>query len=222
MFKKRTKKQGSSSKETKLRDGSSKIQFRLVSSRRSPTTEMKQKHKKKHQSKSLRKRPASRASSTASRMSSSTASTAASTVASSHVSRKSIHAAEIPPLSNSGSDVTTGPVDDLIFALGEAITKGANEVEDFVEIKIADGFESLKNTWDRFTVGLTLMYGDNSTIGTNFSEDRAVELVKDKRVGGSLGIHEDDSQASAKASAVTGEIKDQVQGLIDSFFLVEV
>ena len=94
-------------------------------------------------------------------------------------------------------------------------------MEDFVEVKIEDAFESLKNNWDRFTVGLTLMYGDNSTIGTNFSEDREVELVKDKGVGDSLGIHEEDSQASAKG-VDTGEIKSQVQGLIDSFFLVEV
>ena len=188
----------------------------MGSSRRSPTTETKQKHK----SKSLRKRSASRAS----RRSSSTASTDDSTVAltveSSHASRR----AEIPGLSNSGSDVTTGPMDDLLFALGDAIARGANEVEDFVEVKMEEGFESLKNNWDRFTVGLTLMYGDNSTISSDFSDDRDVELVMDKRYRGSMGIRKDKSQSSAKGSVdkIKDQISDQVNGLIDSFFLVEV
>ena len=150
----------------------------MGSSRRSPTTETKQKHK----SKSLRKRSASRAS----RRSSSTATTDESTVA----------------LTKSGSDVTTGPMDDLLFALGDAIAKGANEVEDFVEVKLEEGFESLKNNWDRFTVGLTLMYGDSSTISseTDFSDDREVELVMDKRYRGSMGIRKDKRKSSSKGS----------------------
>lgn len=116
-------------------------------------------------------------------------------------------------------------MDDLLFALGDAIARGANEVEDFVEVKMEEGFESLKNNWDRFTVGLTLMYGDNSTISSDFSDDRDVELVMDKRYRGSMGIRKGKSQSSsAKGSVdkIKDQISDQVNGLIDSFFLVEV
>ena len=228
------------------KDGSSRYQSRKVSSNRDRDTKTSSRRsKQKHRSKSPWKY-ANRSSSSASRKSSSTASTAASTAAASTAA--SSYASTAPPktddygqllatqivdtnetaeeiatnvISSSGSDITTGPVDDLLFALGDAINKGANEVEDFVEITIADGFESIKNSWDRFTVGLTLMYGDNSTIGTDFSDEMEVKLVKERGLGGGLEIIEEDSQGTAKSS-ITGNIKSQVQGLIDNFFLVEM
>ncbi len=203
--------------------------------------------KQRHRSKSPWKyanKLSSSASRASSRRTSSTASTAASTAASAYSSASTAPRDDYGQLlatqivdtnepaemditnvivSGSGSDITTGPVDDLLFALGDAINKGANEVEDFVEVTIVDGFESLRNSWDRFTVGLTLMYGDNSTIGTNFSDEREVKLVKDRGLGGLENI-EEDSQAShgTAKSSITGNIKSQVQGLIDNFFLVEV
>jgi len=245
------KRQGSVSKDTVSKDGSLRSRYsRKVSNRDTKTSSSNRdtktssrRSKQKHQSKSPSKY-ANKSSSSASRRTSSTASTAASTAASSYAStapRKpddygQLLATQIVDtnepaekditnvvLSSSGSDITTGPVDDLLFALGDAINKGANEVEDFVEVTIADGFESIRNSWDRFTVGLTLMYGDNSTIGTDFSDEREVKLVKERGLGG-LGIIEEDSQASqgTAKSSITGNIKSQVQGLIDNFFLVEM
>ncbi len=235
------KRQSSVSKDTMSKDGSSRYQSRKVSSNRDRDTKTSSRRsKQKHRSKSPWKY-ANRSSSSASRKSSSTASTAASTAASSYASTApqktddygQLLATQIVDtnetaeeivtnvISSSGSDITTGPVDDLLFALGDAINKGANEVEDFVEITIADGFESIKNSWDRFTVGLTLMYGDNSTIGTDFSDEMEVKVVKERGLGGGLEIIEEDSQGTAKSS-ITGNIKSQVQGLIDNFFLVEM
>ncbi len=255
----KAKRQGSVSKDTVSRDGSSKSRFQSrkvtpndtkshSSSRDAKTSS--RRSKQKHRSKSPW-RYANKSSSSASRTSSrsrrtsSTASTAASTAASAYsyastaprsdeygqlLATQIVDASEPAEieainvvLSSSGSDITTGPVDDLLFALGDAINKGANEVEDFVEVTIQDGFESIRNSWDRFTVGLTLMYGDNSTIGTDFSEEKEVKLVKDKGLGG-LEIIDEDSQAShgSEKSSITGNIKSQVQGLIDNFFLVEV
>lgn len=251
----RIKRQGSVSKDTVSKDGSSRSRYqsRKVTSNKegtktsssirdtkNPNPSPSRRSKQKHRSKSPWKY-ANKSSSSASRRTSSTASTAASTAASSHASTAPRNPDEYGQLlatqivdttepaekevidvvlSTSGSDITTGPVDDLLFALGDAINKGANEVEDFVEVTIADGFESILNSWDRFTVGLTLKYGDNSTIGTDFSDEREVKLVKEKGLGG-LEIIEEDSQGTAKSS-ITGNIKSQVQGLIDNFFLVEM
>lgn len=130
-------------------------------------------------------------------------------------------------ISGSGSDITTGPVDDLLFAIGDAVHKGANEVEDYVDKKVSQGFSSIKNGWDRFAVNLVLRYGDNSTIATDFSEESGeVRLVKAEGLGDALGLIEESDSAtfddeSAKRS-VTSNIKTQVQALIDSFFLSEM
>ncbi|KAK1747418.1 hypothetical protein QTG54_001381 [Skeletonema marinoi] len=218
------KKQGSISKEKSLTvDTTHEIR---TSSRRSPAAGMK--NKRKDQSKSPRK-TAIRPSSSTSRRSSSTASTAASTAASSFASTAPRNTNELNKLlasqildtsdqSEDGSDVTTGPVDDMLFVLGEAINKGANEVEDFVETKI----DSFKDSWDRFTIGLSFRFSDNSTIASDFSEEfEPVKLVKEKGIA--LEIIDEDSESEvSEKRAVTDEIKNQVQSIIDTYFLYEM
>ena len=242
------RRQANTSKETEQKDVSgsksrkgfqNKEKETITSSRRSPTAGMKQ--KLRPQSRSSKKNPFK---SSSSRKSSSTASTAASSSASiasrpaadelnhmlaTQIIDGSSHVELVDEnielvISDSGSDITTGPVDDLLFAIGDAINKGANEMEDFMENKVAQGLYSIKNSWDRFTIGLTLLYGDNSTIGTNFSDDMGeVMFFKGKGLSGALElVGESDLEAAAETRSVTSDIKTQVQSVIDSFFLSEM
>jgi hypothetical protein len=117
-------------------------------------------------------------------------------------------------LTQSGSDVTTGPLDDVLFAIGSAINRGANEVEDFVENKFAQGFDSIKNTLDRLSVSILLMVSDNSTINTDFTDEmEEVTLVKGKGAGQALEIADDTSDS------IASDIKTEVQGFIDNYIL---
>lgn len=132
-------------------------------------------------------------------------------------------------LTGSGSDITTGPIDDVLFALGGAINRGANEVEEYVENKFAQGLDSIRNTWDRFQIGLLLMFNDNSTIATDFTEStEEVVLVKCRGAGEALEIVDDtsastsDDDQTSQGRSVGSDIKSQVQALIDSFFLYEM
>ena len=247
------RRQATTSKETEQKDVSgsksrkgfqTKEKETITSSRRSPTAGMKQKLRPQSR---LSKKSAGKSSS--SRKSSSTASTAASSSASTTASRPAadelnqLLATQIIDdtshvelvdenieivISGSGSDVTTGPVDDLLFAIGDAINKGANEVEDFVENKVAQGLDSIKNSWDRLTIGLYMLYGDNSTIATDFSDDMGeVMFFKGKGLGGALElVGESESveyiEAASEKRSVTSDIKTQVQSVIDSFFLSEM
>jgi hypothetical protein len=129
---------------------------------------------------------------------------------------------ELTLLTSTSTYVTRSPMDDVLGALDEAIQKGANEAADIVET-IGGNIEG---TWEQFSFWLTQLVSDNSTIGTDWSDETQdkVQLVKEKSAGKLLDIIESEEEScknetiSDKETQVSDDIQTQVQEVIENFF----
>lgn len=134
---------------------------------------------------------------------------------------------ELTLLTSTSTYVTHSPIDDVLGALEEAIQKGANEAADIVDT-IGGNIEG---TWEQFSFWLTQLVSDNSTIATDWSDEKQdkhkVQLVKEKSAGKLLDIIETEEEScknettSDKETQVSDDIQTQVQEVIDSYFKSE-
>lgn len=130
---------------------------------------------------------------------------------------------ELTILTSTSTYATRSPIDDILGGLEEAIHKGANEAADIVNT-IGDNIEG---TWEQFSIWLTLLVSDNSTIATDWSDEKQdkVQLIKEKSAGKLLDIIESEDEScknetiSDKETQVSDDIKTQVQEVIDNFML---
>lgn len=129
---------------------------------------------------------------------------------------------ELTILTSTSTYVTRSPIDDVLGALEEAIQKGASEAADIVDT-IGGNIEG---TWEQFSFWLTQLVSDNSTIGTDWSDEEQVkvQLVKEKSAGKLLDIIESEEEScknetiSDKETQVSDDIQTQVQEVIENFF----
>jgi hypothetical protein len=126
-------------------------------------------------------------------------------------------------LTSTSTYVTRSPIDDVLGALEEAIQKGANEAADIVDT-IGGNIEG---TWEQFSFWLTQLVSDNSTIATDWTDEKQdkVQLIKEKSAGKLLDIIETEDEScknenvSDKETQVSDDIITQVQEFIDNFML---
>ena len=129
---------------------------------------------------------------------------------------------ELTLLTSTSTYVTHSPIDDVLGALEEAIQKGANEAADIVDT-IGGNIEG---TWEQFSFWLTQLVSDNSTIATDWTDEKVdkVQLVKEKSAGKLLDIIETEEEScknettSDKETQVSDDIKTQVQEVIENYF----
>lgn len=130
---------------------------------------------------------------------------------------------ELTILTSTSTYVTRSPIDDVLGALEEAIQKGANEAADIVDT-IGGNIEG---TWEQFSFWLTQLVSDNSTIATDWTDEKQdkVQLIKEKSAGKLLDIIETEDEScknenvSDKETQVSDDIITQVQEFIDNFML---
>jgi hypothetical protein len=130
---------------------------------------------------------------------------------------------ELTLLTSTSTYVTRSPIDDVLGALEEAIQKGANEAADIVDT-IGGNIEG---TWEQFSFWLTQLVSDNSTIATDWTDEKQdkVQLIKEKSAGKLLDIIETEDEScknenvSDKETQVSDDIITQVQEFIDNFML---
>ena len=89
--------------------------------------------------------------------------------------------------------------------------------------------DNIKGTWEQFSFWLPQLVSDNSTIATDWSDEkstRKVKLVKEKNAGKLLDLietEEDESSCknetiSDKETQVSDDIRTQVREVIDNYF----
>ena len=141
-------------------------------------------------------------------------------------------------ISSSGSNVTISPLDKFLFAVEDAVrTRDVSSIMDVGSIveQFAQGYENMKNSWDRFAVGLHYLTSSGSSITTNWSNDSGEAkfiICRGKCADEFLSEIIESGTSEAAPSIVSSEvskfdescssdIKTEVKAVIDNFFISE-